>query len=88
MPASARLRFAEVTAERVLARKEIAAGQLQVTVSLKTAQIAPWAEKAEIKEAFPAIAEFLAAGQEQKADYLLKYNGTVWQVNKPDELVQ
>lgn len=87
-PASGKLRFAEATADRILARKENDTGQLRITVSLKNANVAAWAEKSEIKEAFPAIAEFLADGQEQKTDYLLKYNGTAWQVAKPDELVQ
>ncbi len=77
LPESGRLRFAKEKTDAILEKREISPEQLQVKVSLKLLDVAPWATKPEIQSAFPRLAEIM---RQSSVEYLLTYDGKAWRV--------
>lgn len=80
-PESGKLRFAKEKADAILEKRELSPEQLQVKVSLKLLDVAPWASKPEIQTAFPRLAEIM---RQISIEYLLTYDGKAWQVGSSE----
>ena len=86
-PETGKIRFADMQARQITAREDLSPEELQVTVTLKPENIAPWAEKEEIQTVFPGIAELLH-NQNYTLSYYLIYEQNHWQVHTRDDLTQ
>ena len=87
LPESGKLRFADMVAKQVTARRVINDQELVINVELAPENIAPWAENEAVQAAFPGLAGLLAQQQKQ-VDYQLKYDGSQWLADKSNDLTQ